>query len=196
MPRYEVQPRIGEFLGLLPLRPGQLCCCCSVFIAMLLFSNKCRPLKLSMGSLSSHPQPEPWWGSLKPVQEDQGNGRGGGGVVSVSPGAGGRWASPSTAGWLSWRAMGAGLGAGWPGGCPGWKEPVPRCSMAGWRVFQAQAVAAAVGSGSQGCCGMQVGCQGSRGSCWCGIRLTKLRRGACGERRLLRPGRGCGAGWV
>lgn len=46
-------------------------------------------------------------------------GLGVGGVVSVPPGAGGRWAGPATAGWPSWTAMGARVRVGGPGGCPG-----------------------------------------------------------------------------
>lgn len=57
-----------------------------------------RPLKLSVGRLSSHPQAVPWWGRLKALQEDQGTGLGGWEVVSVPRGAGPRWAVPQQAG--------------------------------------------------------------------------------------------------
>ena len=123
-------------------------------------------------------------------------GLGGGGVVSIPPGAGGRWAGPATAGWLSWTAMRAGVGAGGPGGCPGWRWSVAWCSVAGETVFQAQVMAPGVGSSPQGCWSGQSICPGARGSCWCRSGLSKLPRGACGERRLLRPRCGCGAGWV
>ena len=124
-------------------------------------------------------------------------GLGGEGVVAVSPGPGGCWAGPATPGWLSWTAIWAGAEVGGPGGRPGWWRLVPRrCSVAGGPLFQAHVTAAGVGSSSWRCWGGQSRCPGVRGSCWCRAGLSKLRRGACGERRLLRPRHGCGAGWV
>lgn len=124
-------------------------------------------------------------------------GLGGEGVVSVSLGPGGCWPGPATPGWLSWTATGAGAEAGGPGGCPGWWGLVPpRCSVAGGLLFQAHGMAAGVGSGFRRCWGGQSICPGVRSSCWCQAGLSKLRRGACGERRLLRPHHVCGAGRV
>lgn len=90
----------------------------------------------------------------------------GGGMVSVPLGPGGHGAGPTTAGWLRWKATGALVGAGGPGSWPGWRGPVPWCSMAGGPVFRAQAVAVGVGSSSQGCFGGRSSCLGVRGSCW------------------------------
>ena len=123
-------------------------------------------------------------------------GLGRGRVASSPLGARGLWAGPATAGWLSWTAMRAGVEAGGPGGSLVWRRPVPCCSVAGGPLFQAQVMALAVGSSSPGCCSGCSGCPGPRSSCWCRTGLVKLRRGACGERRLLRPHRECGAGRV
>ena len=100
-------------------------------------------------------------------------------------------------GWLSWTALGTGVEAGGPDGCPGRWGPVPPwCSVAGGPVFQAQVMAAGVGSGSQRWWGGWSGCPGVRGCCWFRAGLPRLRRGACGERRLLRSRCSCGAGRV
>ena len=54
--------------------------------------------------------------------------------------------------------------------------------------FPAQVtVAAGVGPSSQGCRGGRSGCPGARDSCWYQARISKLRRGTCRERTLLRP---------
>lgn len=65
--------------------------------------------------------------------------------------------------------------------------------VAGGPVFQALMVAAGVGPGSQAYHGGQAACTGSRSGCGCQSGLPGLRRGACGDRNLLRPCCGCGA---
>ena len=65
--------------------------------------------------------------------------------------------------------------------------------VAGGSVFQALMVAAGVGPGSQAYDGGQAACRGSRSGCGCQSGLPGLRRGACGDRNLLRPCCGCGA---
>lgn len=123
--------------------------------------------------VSAPPTPTLAGAAFSPCRRAPPRGSGGGGAVLVGAGAGRRWAGSAAAGEPE----------------PGWGA-AGAVGRAGAPVLQAGAAAAGVASSSQGCrggwCGW-CGCPGARASRRFPAGLLKLQRGACGERRPLRP---------
>lgn len=111
-----------------------------------------RPLKLSVGSLSSHPKPAPWRGCLRPFQEGRGNGLGGrGGGFRFSGG---------------WRVL-------------GWSRESRLAELDSHDSLggggRAGRLPWLVGAGpSLGLCGRRDGFPGTGDGCWCRVQLSEV----------------------